>query len=171
MQIYSPNPFNCQLYHMCFSSANNLISYNILCGGNAAFNPTTSDCSLTTQHAVCQGNQFTCDYAGQMGAWPLNANIYYICMVRQNSNGMRVMFPQLYRCPVGEKFSNDLCIPNGSNGGGGSGFMCTRPGLFPDTTNCRAYYFCDGNLRSQHIMCPAGTYFNQVIYGCVRGNC
>lgn len=159
---------------MCFPSGLNIIAVNILCGGNSAFNPVTNDCTLTTQHQVCRGNQFQCNQVGDMGAWPLNPNIYYICMARPNDLGTRVLFPQLYRCPIGQKYYNEDCIPVGSNGGGGggpSGFVCARPGLFPDPANCRAYFFCDGNLRSQHIMCPSGTYFNQMIYGCVRGNC
>lgn len=94
------------MYHMCFISANNMIAANILCVGNHAFNPATSDCSLTTTHQICQGNAFTCDTVGQMGAWPLNANIYYICMARSN-NGVRVLFPELYRCPIGYYYYNE----------------------------------------------------------------
>ena len=131
--LFSPNPFNCQMYHMCFPSGNNLIAVNILCGGNSAFNPVTSDCSLLTSNPVCQGNPFTCEFVGQMGAWPLNANIYYICMAR-TTNGIRVLFPQLYRCPVGYYYYNEDCVPNGVTGPGtppGNGFICSRPGLFP----------------------------------------
>lgn len=157
---------------MCFPSAGVLIAANILCGGNAAFNPQSSDCSLATTHEICRGTPFTCNQVGDMGAWPLNANIYYICMAR-NNNGVRMMFPQLYRCPVGYYFYNDDCVPNGVSGvpPGGGVYRCTKPGIFPDPANCRAYFFCDGNLRSQHIKCPAGTYFNTQIMGCVRGNC
>lgn len=158
---------------MCFPSGPALVSVNVQCGGNSAFNPVTSDCSLTTTHPMCLGNQFTCDYVGQMNSWPMNANIYYICMAR--NNGVRVLFPQLFRCPVGQVFFNDDCVPgngngNGNNNGGG-GYICQRPGLFYDPANCRAYHFCDGNLRSQHILCPQGTYFNRLVSGCVRGTC
>lgn len=112
-----------------------------------------------------------------MAAWPLNANIYYMCMAR--TNGVRVLFPQMFRCPVGEVFANDDCVPGtgggilppGSGNNDGSGHICQRPGLFPDPANCRSYFFCDGNMRSQRIMCPTGTYFSRGVNGCVRGTC
>ncbi|KAL7026980.1 hypothetical protein ACKWTF_005255 [Chironomus riparius] len=170
-----PDPYNCQQYHMCFPHGPNLLSVTVLCGDSVAYNPVTNDCSLPTMHSVCSGNVFTCDYVGQMGAWPLNPNIYYMCMAR--SNGVRVLFPQIFRCPLGQVFSNDDCVP-GSSGGllppgsnNNDGFICQRPGLFFDQSNCRSYFFCDGSLRSQRIMCPTGTYFNRMVSGCVRGTC
>jgi hypothetical protein len=157
---------------MCFPSGPVIVSVNVLCGGNSAFNPATSDCSLTTAHQICQGNQFTCDYVGQMGAWPLNANIYYMCSAR--TNGVRVLFPQLFRCPAGQVFFNDDCVP-GSGGnfppGDGPSYLCSRPGVFYDPADCRSYFFCDGNLRSQRVTCPTGTYFNRMINACTRGTC
>lgn len=93
------------------------------------------------------------------------------------TNVQRVLFPQLFRCPVGYIFSNEDCVLGSGNvfppsdGTQGGNFMCQRPGLFFDQSNCRAYFFCDGNLRSQRIMCPTGTYFNRMISGCVRGTC
>lgn len=165
-----PDPWNCQQYHMCFPSGLQIVSVNVRCGGNTAFNPVTSDCSLSTTNNICQGQQFTCNEVGQMGAWPMNANIYYICMARTNAN-IRMLYPELYRCPVGLVFHNEDCVPPNGGGGGGNDFRCIRSGLFPDPANCRAYFFCDGNLRSQHITCPTGTYFNQIVNGCVRGTC
>lgn len=88
-------------------SGSAIVAANILCGGNQAFNPATGDCTLTTQHQICRSSMFTCDHVGQMGEWPLNPNIYYICFARADQNGVRVLFPQLYRCPVGEKFYNE----------------------------------------------------------------
>jgi hypothetical protein len=153
---------------MCFPSGPNLIAVNVLCGGNYAFNPVTNDCSLNLNNPVCRGNQFTCNNVGDMGAWPLNPNIYYICMAQ--TNAVRVLFPTLYRCPVGQVFRGGSCVvSNGVEGPGG--FVCTRAGLFPDPYNCRAYFHCNGLLRSEHITCPSGTYFNRYTLGCIRGTC
>jgi len=162
-----PDPFNCQMYHMCFPSGPAMIAVNILCGGNYAFNPITNDCSLNLNNPVCQGNQFTCNNVGDMGPWPLNPNIYYICMAENGPN--RVLFPTLFRCQVGHIFRGGQCGP--PNGIDGNVFDCQRAGLFPDPYDCHAYFHCDGLLRSQHIICPTGTYFNQLTFGCIRGTC
>lgn len=155
------------MYHMCFPSGLNLISVNILCGGNYAFNPVTNDCSLDLTSRACQGSQFACNSVGDMGAWPLNPNIYYICMAQ--TGAVRYMFPTLFRCPVGLIFRAGQCAP--PNGIDGNLFNCTKAGLFPDPFDCKAYFHCDGLLRSQHINCPTGTYFNQITLGCIRGTC
>jgi len=165
-----PDPFNCQMYHMCFPSGPNMISVNVLCGGNFAFNPITNDCSLDMTSPVCRGSQFTCNNVGDMGPWPLNPNIYYMCMASGNGGGtIRVLFPTLFRCPIGEVFRGGQCgLPNGI---GGNLYNCQRAGLFPDPYDCHAYFHCDGLLRAQHIICPTGTYFNVITLGCIRGVC
>lgn len=155
------------MYHMCFPSGPTLIAVNVLCGGNYAFNPITNDCSLTMNSPVCQRPPFTCNNVGDMGAWPLNPNIYYICMAANNA--VRIMFPTLFRCPVGLIFRAGQCAP--PNGIDGNLFNCQKAGLFPDPFDCHAYFHCDGLLRSQHINCPTGTYFNQITLGCIRGIC
>lgn len=166
--IYSPDPHNCQGYHLCFPSGPTMIAVNIQCGGNYAFNPITNDCSLDTMNPICSGNQFTCNNVGDMGAWPLNPNIYYMCMA---ANGpTRILFPTLFRCPIGQIFMAGQCaIPNGN--GNGNLFNCNKAGLFPDPYDCHAYFHCDGLLRSQRIVCPIGTYFNVITLGCIRGVC
>jgi Chitin binding Peritrophin-A domain len=152
---------------MCFQSGMNLINVNVLCGGNYAYNPITNDCSLTLNHPICRGNQFTCNNVGDMGPWPLNPNIYYICMVA--SGPTRSFFPTIFRCPLGQTFQGGQCAEG--NGIGGNVFDCQRAGLFPDPYDCHAYFHCDGLLRSQRIVCPVGTYFNQFTLGCIRGSC
>jgi hypothetical protein len=167
---------------MCFLSYPNLISINIRCGGNFAFNPITNDCSLDMNHQVCRGNQFTCNRVGDMGPWPLNPNIYYICMAQSDTVGNQlILFPQMYRCPVHEIFRGGNCVRNDGSfppgvipppgGPPGGGFQCTRAGLFPDQFDCRSYYHCDGLMRARHLTCPTGTYFNLMTLGCIRGNC
>lgn len=152
---------------MCFPSGPNLIAVNVLCGGNYAFNPISNDCSLSLNHQACLGNQFTCNNVGDMGPWPLNPNIYYICMAA--SNGVRVLFPTLFRCVVGQVFRGGQCsVPNGIDG---NVVDCEHAGLFYDPYDCTSYYHCDALLRSQHITCPTGTYFNQMTLGCIRGTC
>lgn len=164
-----PDPFNCQMYHMCFSSAMTIVSVNVVCGGNSAFNSVTNDCSSSLTHPNCQGSQFTCNNVGDMGPWAGNPNIYYICMA--STGATRVLFPSLFRCPVGEIFQNGQCA-NGNGGGiDGGVFNCQRSGLFPDPYDCRAYFHCNGVLQSQRIICPTGTYFNRITLGCIRGTC
>lgn len=90
-----------------------------------------------------------------------------MCMAR--NDGVRVLFPELFRCPVGQIFrAGDCGVPNGIDG---NLFNCQRAGLFADPYDCHYYFHCDGLLRSQHIRCPTGTYFNQLTLGCIRGTC
>lgn len=163
-----------------------LIAVNVRCGGNFAFNPITNDCSLTTSHQVCQNAQFTCNNVGDMGPWPLNPNIYYICMAETGDNSPTlIMFPSIFRCPVGQMFRNGDCTVGGIGPPGigppgigppgigppGTGVQCNRAGLFPDPLDCRSYFHCDGLLRARRLTCPNGTYFNQMTLGCVHGSC
>lgn len=142
---------------------------NIQCGGNAAFNPVMNDCSLSLNNPICMGSQFTCNNVGDMGPWPLNANIYYMCLAGTDANGQRFLFPSIFRCQVGLIFRNGDCVP--PNGVDGNVFDCTVSGLFPDLADCHAYFHCDALLRSQRIVCPTGTYFNRITNGCIRGTC
>jgi hypothetical protein len=166
-----PDPFDCRFYHACTTINEQLISFKIQCPFGSAFNPTNNECSFDMNHDVCTTPQFTCNTIGQMGVWPLNPNIYYICV---SSNGVR--FPVLYRCGRNMIFDlqQERCVQNNGGGipGGGAGdFRCTSVGLFVDPTNCRFYFFCNVNMVAQRIQCPNGTYFHPTQRTCVIGNC
>lgn len=97
------------------------MTFSIQCSPGSAFNPQLNDCSLDANNEICRVPQFRCSAVGQMGAWPLNPNIFYICF----SNNAR-LFPVMYRCARGEIFSEDdmMCVEsnwNPGNGGGGGG--------------------------------------------------
>ncbi|CAO1412967.1 unnamed protein product [Diamesa hyperborea] len=153
---------------MCYPNGVNLISFNVRCSGNAAFNSLTNDCSLTLNHESCLVPQYQCNFVGEMGPWTSNSNIFYIC-VASNTNNTRVLFPTLYRCPTSQIFVNNACSNGGDTGVGG--FECLRPGLFPDRADCRFYIFCNGNLQAQRIQCPSGTHFSTQSNSCIRGEC
>lgn len=165
-----PDPYDCEKYHFCYQNGQNLVSINMVCE-NTAFSPTTGDCLLPLNEMVCNSQQWECTQAGDMNAWPGNSNIYYIC-IADNRNGIRVLYPALYRCSANQVFSEGLCVdrqtiptlPDNS-------YQCDAPGLFVDVMNCRNYYFCDGNLSSQHLQCPVGTHFQPLTSSCVPGKC
>lgn len=62
-----PDPYDCQLYHVCYMNGNNIISAEINCNSGMAFNPLTGDCSLSLNANVCQVYGFTCKKPGDTG--------------------------------------------------------------------------------------------------------
>ena len=78
------------------------------------------------------------------------------------------MFALFIRCPSTQTFVNNDCRDGSDSGIGG--FECTRAGLFEDR-DCQFYIFCNGNLQSNRIQCPAGTYFSTQSLSCIRGVC
>ncbi|XP_058832937.1 uncharacterized protein LOC131690884 [Topomyia yanbarensis] len=167
-----PDPFDCQIYHMCYQNGQNLVAINMGCD-NTAFSPATGDCSLPRNDSICATLQWNCTQAGEMNAWPGNNNIYYLC-VAGVSNGIRVYYPELFRCNANQVFSGGRCVDRQtvpSLPEDDDSYICDSPGLFPDSNNCRFYYSCDGNLNSQHLECPAGTFFKPETVECVTGTC
>jgi hypothetical protein len=49
--------------------------------------------------------------------------------------------------------------------------QCTDAGLFPDPTNCTAYFVCDGSAQAVRRVCPLGTYYNSSYRYCEPGTC
>ena len=193
-----PNPYDCQRYHVCYQSGINLVSLGFACMHETAFSPTTGECSLTVEDGVCNEPQFKCENSGDKGSWPGNDNIFYICKAVEVNN-QRVLFPTLYRCGSNEVFTGQLCErkpltistpaetftmststsplssstqnPIDTTTSPGGNFICYRAGIYPDRTNCRYYFSCDTYLRPIRIQCPIGTYFNQEMSSCYRGEC
>ncbi|XP_058123246.1 uncharacterized protein LOC131294323 [Anopheles ziemanni] len=167
-----PDPHNCRLYHMCFMNGNSPVAISMDCGAGA-FSPTTGDCSLLANDTICLSPQFTCNFAGQMAAWPGNSNIYYICAA-DTINGNRIFRPRMYRCPANQVFQDGQCVQRDvSNMPPGTivPYECQRPGLFADPSNCRYYYSCNTDLVGEHLQCPDGTYFESNLLTCVLGVC
>ncbi|XP_049813025.1 uncharacterized protein LOC126259957 [Schistocerca nitens] len=97
-----PDPYDCQKFYVC--DAVNGKSAAGSCTGSSAYNPLTSDCSLTTSHRVCtEGPIPTCSQVGQMGIVQENAAVYYVCLRK----GGKIV-PDMFRCPGSMTF--DLTV-------------------------------------------------------------
>ena len=193
-----PDPYDCQKYHMCYFVGPTLVSAKVDCGGDKAFSPATGQCSLDINHTVCHEKQFKCLNAGDVHAWPMSPNIFYICKATSNQDE-RVLYPTLYRCEDGEIFDGYYCRPAKPNEqfpnnpitkpvdptATGSPVVitpttiaptaprvCSEAGLFADTKDCRKYYYCSaisGALKQ--LACPMGTFFNEATSSCAFGDC
>lgn len=103
---FYPDPYNCKNYHVC----NNInVDELFICPSGSAYSPATKSCSLSSNDAVCYETQYNCTTFGQMGAWPSDNNIYYVCMV-QNVGGELIRYPTLYRCQDGYNFVQGRCV-------------------------------------------------------------
>ncbi|XP_055537969.1 uncharacterized protein LOC129725786 [Wyeomyia smithii] len=165
-----PDPFDCQRYHLCYQNQQNLVAINMVCD-SMAFSAATGDCSVQRNDTMCTSLRWSCSKAGEMNSWPENNNIYYLC-IADIKNG--ALYPQLYRCSANQIFNEGRCVDRQtvlSPPGVDNSYRCESAGLFPDPINCRLYYFCDVNLKSQHLECPAGTIFQPSTVSCVIGTC
>ncbi|XP_055705676.1 uncharacterized protein LOC129803251 [Phlebotomus papatasi] len=168
-----PDPYDCQVYHMCYQSGNSFGAINVECGGNSAYSVATGDCSITIDHHVCREHQFRCENVGDRAAWPGNPNIFYVCKAEVQEDGRRVLYPALYRCGPSEHFINRECrltdsethptLPPDNE--------CVTPGIFVNPTDCTSYLLCDHELDLHVIHCPEDSFFNPEILACQRGNC
>ncbi|XP_049785460.1 uncharacterized protein LOC126188059 [Schistocerca cancellata] len=106
---YLPDPYNCTVYHLCLD-VNRPPFLTGSCTGGWAYDPLTTDCSLTQLDRVCtEGPVPACETVGQNGAIPENKHIYYVCV---NTGGH--LRPILYKCEHGQIWSDtsDECIDN-----------------------------------------------------------
>ncbi|XP_055913820.1 uncharacterized protein LOC129947325 [Eupeodes corollae] len=186
-----PDPYDCQKYHMCYVAGTTLVSANIECGGDKAFNVETGECSLSITDSVCDVMQYECPRVGFSAAWPNNKNLFYICKATTNDE-TRVLYPTLYRCGANEMFDGLDCVSDDgsypvtvvkptktpSTGSVTSqpsrpdSSECTSAGLQVDPADCRSYYYCSGiRGTKKHTTCPKGTYFNAGLASCTIGSC
>lgn len=171
-----PDPFNCHKYYLCYKPQGNrqVVAVKLNCPNGYAFNVHTSDCSLTDDDIVCS-QQFECARAGEMHAWPMNDNIFYICVKQENG-----LYPSLARCEKGYVFKHTACVKDdGSEIRPGEPVMtsttlrpdvCLKSMRYPDDRDCHRYYYCAGpGEKALHYQCPIGSYYK--INNCVLGNC
>lgn len=170
-----PDPYDCQIYHMCYRVGHTNVSVKIECGQDRAFSATTGDCSLSLNDSVCTHTQYQCNHAGEIHAWPGNSNIFYICHATIDQH---ILYPTMYRCAPSEVFNGSDCVPRGTHGPGGDGgggvpeqFTCTKSGLFGDSNDCKSYFYCDYSLRWKRYTCELGSHFDNRTKACMRGNC
>lgn len=184
-----PDPYDCQKYHLCHKVLNQLVAASTKCRGNEAFSAATGSCSLTITDVMCQQLQFSCQFAGDSGAWPNNKNIFYVCKVPEiaTTSQHQILFPVLYRCGQNEIFAQNRCINQSSSNNVDINnwidtddsieenqkpqFSCRTMGLYSDPKDCKSYYYCDSSLKTQHYSCPRNSYFNQDRKSCQRGVC
>lgn len=173
-----PDPYDCQRYHMCYRAIHTLVSANIECGGNRAFNAATGDCSLTLDDEVCSAKQYRCQHSGDSQAWSGNRNIFFICKANFEQ-GQRILYPALYRCASGEIFNGQDCVAKEQETVYHSPlpivneteFFCEKRGLYEDPDDCHSYYYCDSTLKWTRYTCPGRTHFHNRTKSCVRGEC
>lgn len=173
-----PDPYDCQRYHMCYKSGKELRSSSVDCGSDRAFSAQTGDCSLSLRDEVCQGRQFKCSSSGESAPWNGNRNIFYICKATYDL-GERIIYPTLFRCAPGEYYNGRDCVenervltsPTTSAAPIVEVFKCTGRGLFPDSNDCKSYFYCDVLLRMARYTCPLGTHFSRKSQSCMKGIC
>lgn len=175
-----PDPYDCQRYHMCYNHAKQPVPANIECGSNRAFAAATGDCSATLNDTVCTEPQFNCSRSGDTGAWPGNANIFYVCSATLE-HGRRILFPTLHRCAAAEIFNGRDCVARDAFSVENSTlpsttamttrpkFECKKVGLFVDVFECQAYYYCNSLLLWTRYFCPDTTHFDNAMKVCLPG--
>lgn len=167
-----PDPFDCHSYHVCYSAGNNFIGIGFDCSAGTAFNPLLADCSLRADHELCTKFRYTCKRPGDTAAWPMNANIFYVCITDINPvTGDRHLYPNMYRCQQNYVFDGNRCVDSEDGVPPEIDFQCTAPGLFPDEESCRNYFYCSYDLKSEKHTCPTGTYFSVPSSACTIGEC
>ncbi|XP_049962000.1 uncharacterized protein LOC126482067 [Schistocerca serialis cubense] len=95
-----PDPYDCKTYHVCIEGQEQAVTGT--CNAtDAAYNPCTGDCTLTTSDRVCtEGPVKPCTQSLEMGIVPENPNIYYACKPTEDGG----YYPDMYKCPGGYVF-------------------------------------------------------------------
>lgn len=184
-----PDPFNCRKYYTCvFSSPGRLAAIESVCLQNSAYDVQTEACSLNITSNVCFEPGFTCEEAGDIGAWARSSTIFYVCERIPDSDDL---IPRLSACGFGEIFDGTGCInsnssptpsptlsptqttdgPSGTPPAGGEEFVCLEKGTFIDPQNCSNYFICDALLNVRALSCPPGTVFSLETNACRLGSC
>lgn len=186
-----PDPFDCKQYHTCNEAK---VDERGICPQGTAYSPATKSCSLSSYDDICYKAQYKCENPGDMGPWPSDPNIYYVCWY-STADGKPELYPLLHRCANGYEFKADRCIQTYSsvnNPSTSTTASSAAPSAAPSTAapaattpliscgigstlkanpnDCHSYYVCsDGKLTSK--TCPGGTYFQVPTLSCVFGSC
>ena len=170
-----PDPYDCKYYHVC---NNNNVGERLVCPRGTAYSPATKTCSLPTNSDICLEPQYKCNRLGDMGAWPTDPTIFYVCHIT-STGSEQIRYPILYSCSPGYVFINNKCtlfttptlapppaptaVPEIQTCKPGSG-------LSPNPYDCYSYLICvDGQLIPAN--CPASTYYNDKKKSCDIGKC
>ncbi|XP_037825525.1 peritrophin-48-like [Lucilia sericata] len=170
-----PDPYDCKYYHVCDNSNE---GERFICPSGTAYSPASKTCSLTPETDICLKPQYECNELGQMGAWPTDPSIYYVCH-STNVDENVVRYPALYRCRSGYVFVNTKCIPYTSSTEAPPTAPTTVPeimtcirgsGIIPNPYDCYSYFVCVNGLLVS-TTCPTGTHYNDDSKSCIFGKC
>lgn len=102
-----PDPFDCQVFHVCCEDEANSSSSIHNCENKFAYDPLTTYCKIPLSSNICPERPPvpTCTRSGERGALTMNKTIYFICT---KING--VLYPVQYLCPNGRYFVGDQCV-------------------------------------------------------------
>lgn len=97
-----PDPYDCRNFYDCYSGG----TYNrYRCGPFKRYSVNRQGC-INASSVACYNLAFSCSSTGDMGAWPGDASIFYICEVSGTSGRL---VPSLLRCPQGLLFNGEIC--------------------------------------------------------------
>ncbi|XP_018801894.1 PREDICTED: uncharacterized protein LOC108976920 [Bactrocera latifrons] len=97
-----PDPYDCRNFYDCTSSG----TYTRhRCGPLKRYSVNQQGCVFAFTVA-CYNLAVSCSAAGDKGAWPGDASIYYICELSATSGKL---VPMLFRCPQGSVFNGAAC--------------------------------------------------------------
>lgn len=170
-----PDPYDCKHYHVCDSKKEDT---RYICPSGTAYSPASKTCSLTPNADICLKPQYECKTIGQMGAWPTDPSIYYVCHATFVEN-KQVRYPVLYQCQNGYIFNGNKCViyttptlaPPPAPTAVPEVKRCTPgSGLTLDKSDCYSYYVCIDGLLQSH-KCPPGTHYEDKTKSCTFGSC
>lgn len=161
-----PDPYECKYYHVCDQKNQDT---RMMCPSGTAYSPATKSCSLSSTDEICFVSQYTCTKVGEMGAWPTDPNIYYVCHVKNNQ-----IYPILYRCQNGYTFNYGKCMAATAQTEATTTVLpttCTPgSGLVANPNDCYSYMVCS-NGQLVNLKCSPGTYFDAKTKRCEFGSC
>ncbi|KAM7356666.1 uncharacterized protein ACRADG_002318 [Cochliomyia hominivorax] len=170
-----PDPYDCKYYHVCDNSNE---GSRFRCPSGTAYSPANKTCSITPNTDICLKPQYECTKLGQMGAWPTDPSIYYVCHATQ-INGETVRYPLLYQCPNGHVFVDAKCVlytssttPPPTAPTAKPEIQTCTPGspLKSNPYDCYSYFNCVNGLWVS-ILCPPGTHYSDATKSCTFGTC
>ncbi|KAM3968052.1 uncharacterized protein ACR2FA_005043 [Aphomia sociella] len=157
----------CQNYTLCVlnSTSGTYISYNYVCPTTSVFNPTTSQCTASSNY-VCNVTNTTSSVCTEDGyiADPdsTNCTTYIECVEIDGS-----YIETTYTCPDDTYFDPNTTLCEADyNCTSTTSFNCTSAGRFADTTDttCQTYYLCvlasNGTFYEYNYTCPSTSVFS-----------
>ncbi|CAD7077955.1 unnamed protein product [Hermetia illucens] len=105
-----PDPYQCGTYYVCYFNDGRMNKILARCPKGKYYSVVTNTCSLEEYklQPSCP-RPFVCEYPGQIGVWPRNRNIYYICALYPDSRSP-YLYPKVFRCLEDMQFNGTQCV-------------------------------------------------------------